>query len=249
MQSYTLPFGTISVLNDGLKYQYGTKERIIKTYIQFRMQEGYSEFVYAGPVNAMGAFALAKGCIEAGAYCTLFLCGQYLPAQAKQFPNSVKIHLIHNNLAAVTETAENYAKSDSTRFKRFIVPFGINDPLYKSLLKESIANDQIVKTIKPKRIWLAVGSGTILSILCELFPTTEFHAVQVGKSLKIETLSSDSDIVENYRKRIKVYWSPEKFTQPAIILPPYSSLANYDAKVWQFVLSEGCDGDIIWNVV
>lgn len=249
MQTYPLPQGTISVINDGLKYQYGTKERIIKSYIQERMKEGFSEFVYAGPVNAMGAFALAKGCIEAGAYCTLFLCGQYLPAQAKQFPSSVKINLIHDNLYAVSEKANNYAQEPVSRFKRFCVPFGINDTLYKSLLKSSIEQDEIVKGLSPKRMWLAVGSGTILSILLELFPATEFHAVQVGKSLKVETLSEDPAVVESYRQRIKIYWSPEKFTQSANILPPYSSLANYDAKVWQFVLKEGQDGDIIWNVV
>lgn len=242
METYKSGDRSFHVINDGKKHTYGTKERITLDYVTEKMKEGFNDFVYAGPVNAMGAFALAKGCVAAGASCTLFLSGPKLSPQAKGFPQSVKMNLMNDSLPVVTEIAEQYVKSNP---RRFMVPFGINDPFYKSLLKASIEGDKEIMSLKPKRMWLAVGSGTILSILMEIFPDTEFHAVQVGKSLKIETLHPD---VENSQKRIITYWAPERFSHAAKIQPPYSSLLNYDAKIWQFVLKDGQDGDFIWNV-
>jgi hypothetical protein len=246
METYKTDHCSVRVINDGDRHRYGTKERITYKYVAEKMMEGYNDFVYAGPANAMGAFAVANGCVRAGARCTLFLCGTHLTPQAKGFPRkTVKINLVKNNLYITHEMAEDYVKSQS---ERFLVPFGINDPLYKSLLRTSIEEDMKIMSLTPKRMWLAVGSGTILSILLEIFPKTEFLAVQVGKSLKIETLHDDPTVAETYRRRIKTYWSPEKFSQPAKIKPPYSSLDNYDAKIWQFVLKEGQEGDFIWNV-
>lgn len=40
----------------------------------------------------------------------------------------------------------------------------------------------------------------------------------------------------------------EKFWDPALRPPPYPSVANYDAKVWQFVEDYGEEGDYVWNV-
>ena len=246
METYNVKQFSIHIVNEGANRLYGTKQRITSQYVAEKMKEGFREFIYAGPVNAMGAFALAKGCVDSGARCTLFLCGSRLTPQSKGFPRSVKINLVKNNLYITHEKAEEYVKNEPSR--RFMVPFGISDPLYKNLLKASIESDLKIMSIHPKRMWVAVGSGTLLSILLELFPETEFHAVQVGKTLKLETLHEDPSVIEKYRERVKIYWSPEKFSKPAVHQPPYSSLINYDAKVWQFVLEGGQEGDYIWNV-
>lgn len=230
VDEYTEGDRTFYVYDDGKKYKYGTKQRITKEYVSRKSSEGFTDFVYAGPINAMGAFALAEGCVNNNVKCTLFLIGTYLTPQSKGFPSTVKINLVKNNLSVATEMAENYVKSNPDSF---LVPFGINDKLYTSLLKDSIKAD--LRYI-PKRMWLAVGSGVILSVLLELLPDTEFHAVQVGKSLSF------------VNPRVVIYKAPEKFSQPAEIRPPYNSLLNYDAKVWRFVLQFGEDGDAIWNV-
>ena len=44
-----------------------------------------------------------------------------------------------------------------------------------------------------------------------------------------------------------MYSAPEKFWKPDNIMPPYQSIPEYDAKVWQFVLDKGEHNDIIWN--
>lgn len=231
-------FGYINIFDDGANYKYGTKQRVIEKYINIKNSEGINEFVYAGPAAAMGAYALANGCKKKRVLCTLFLSGSQLPLQAKDFEKSkyIDIRLFSLPFYQVQELAEEYV-SEST--ERMIVPFGIEDELYISLLQKSIKKDPNIQeylSTEPKRLWLAVGSGVLLKVLMDIFPNTEFHCVQVGKSLKFQN------------KRIITYWSPEKFSQPATITPPYSSLANYDAKVWQHILKYGEDDDWIWNV-
>ena len=66
--------------------------------------------------------------------------------------------------------------------------------------------------------------------------------VQVGKTISPK-------LIECYKiKSGNIFISPEKFEEPAHILPPYPSVDTYDAKLWQFVLKYGKSGDYIWNV-
>ena len=49
-------------------------------------------------------------------------------------------------------------------------------------------------------------------------------------------------------KRTKLYVSPITFYNNARIKPPYNSVINYDAKLWEFFIKFGNNGDYIWNV-
>lgn len=230
VKSFTMAKGTIHLIDDGSRFKYGTKQRISSEYVATVKGRGHNECVYAGPVNAMGAFALAWGCEQNNVNATLFLVGPQIPPQAKGFSKLVTIKLMHCSLYEAQQAAENYVKESKTRY---LVPFGINDPLYVDLLKRALQN---VSGLNPKRMWVAVGSGTLLSILLQIYPKTIFMCVQVGKTLNF------------HDPRIVLFRAPEKFTASAEIKPPYNSLDNYDAKIWRFVLSDGQDGDYIWNV-
>src|SRR5439155_585810 len=91
----------------------------------------------------------------------------------------------------------------------------------------------------PKRMWVVAGSATLLNALYIVFPNTFFNAVQVGRTIW-------EDLIEP--NRTKIYVSDEKFYNKASLLPPYPSVATYDAKLWKFVLQDGEDGDYVWNV-
>jgi len=243
----------IILIDDGAKYQFGTKHRITADYVKIKKQN-YNEFVYVGPSTAMGAYALAAGCIENSVKCTLFLVGPNIPKQGKIFTdnitysNLVKNNLLSTGMKEAFEIGEKYVQGDPTRL---LVPFGINDVDYKNMLYDSLINDNDLKTIwknQPKRMWMAVGSGTLLSILLYILPKTHFLAVQGGTELKYETLHYDPNKIAEYKKRITLYKAPEKFTQSAEVEPPYSSLNNYDAKLWRFVMTDAQNGDCIWNV-
>ena len=78
-----------------------------------------------------------------------------------------------------------------------------------------------------------------MRVFANLLKDTFINVVQVGKSVIVP---------KNLKDRIKLWWSPQKFNEIPKILPPYKSIKNYDAKVWQFVLQHGVSGDYIWNV-
>lgn len=44
------------------------------------------------------------------------------------------------------------------------------------------------------------------------------------------------------------YVSRHAFQDVALRQPPYPSVANYDAKLWEFVEQHAEDGDYVWNV-
>jgi hypothetical protein len=46
----------------------------------------------------------------------------------------------------------------------------------------------------------------------------------------------------------ELFIAPEPFYEKSRRLPPYPSVSNYDAKLWQFVMEKGQEGDYIWNV-
>ena len=87
-------------------------------------------------------------------------------------------------------------------------------------------------------IWVAGGSATLANIFYKLFPDAKINVVQIGKKIDWYINSARSDF----------YVAPEKFYEPAKEPPPYPSVPEYDAKVWQFVKKYGKSGDVIWNV-
>ena len=86
----------------------------------------------------------------------------------------------------------------------------------------------------PARVWVPVVSGTLLSALEQAWPKTEFHGVCAARS-------------HGYKGSATLYIAPEKFSQPALIPPPYPACSFSDAKVWQFATQLGKQGDLIWN--
>lgn len=240
----------VIVYNDGDFNKYGTKHRVSKRFIEFLLDKRrredpdlpeIEEIVYAGPSKAGGAYALAVGAEECGIRSRLFLSGKELPPHAQDLPKSVTVHLMRASLAGVTHSANKHIKR---RFgKAVLIPFGADDPDYCNMLYEDIVDDPTVQPLiemKPKRIWMAVGSGALLSVFMRIFPETYFHAVQVGKKLKPELRS---------HPRVTTYWAPERFNHDATTQPPYKCVTNYDAKVWQFLLTKAEEGDVVWTVL
>ena len=206
----------------------------------------------------MGAYALANACRAQGRIFTLFLSGQHLPPQGAAFQSNLSlqpfnpnvntnkstIYILPQKLEEVERIGKNYVEAQKDR--RLLVPFGLNDTFYRQLLLTSISAD--FKNLVPKRVWLAVGSGTLLSVLLEIWTETQFHVVQVGKSVWLDALAKDPSKQLAIRERIIFYRAPEKFTDDCQIAPPYDSLMNYDAKVYRFALLFGESEDYIWNV-
>jgi len=130
-----------------------------------------------------------------------------------------------------------YAKSYADKLNRkkennvMILPFGLDDPEYRYLLKEAIKEQlpTVVLENPPKRIWLVAGSGTILRTLHKIFPNTFFNIVQVGKPIWDDILEEITN--KNGKPNYTLYKAPEKFWEKAKKQQPHQTEEKYDAKI------------------
>lgn len=235
----------------------GTKSRGLAAYLQTFIDEGYREFVYAGPTGGAGFMTLATIASGMGMSTTLFLCG---PGNERVFATSklprTRVLDFYPNLTKATTKAEAHV---SARPRAKLIPFGIADPRYQDLMVASIETD-LGRLPTPKRVWLAVGSGCVLGALMRVWPTAKYVAVEVGKFLPGlyeppgETWRSDhlhiprATLGRGSPPTVVAYHHYLPFNQPARILPPYECVVNYDAKVWEWVLEHAEDGDWVWSV-
>lgn len=212
----------------------GTKQRGVIPLIQ---NSEKNRFVYAGPNNGYAQIALAYACKLSGKKCIIFV-KEITPIHpftqlAKKMGAIIK-PIKNGYLKKIQNIAETYSIDNNCE----LIPFGVDTQEFIDYmivnLKLAIPDD-----LKPKKIWLVGGSATLLKILYVLFPDTVFGLVQVGKTIWKDQIDLD---------RTTKYVAPEKFTEDAEILPPYPSVSTYDAKVWQFVIKYGEDGDYVWNV-
>ena len=93
-----------------------------------------------------------------------------------------------------------------------------------------------------RRMWLVVGSATVLTALYKVFPKAHFNAVQVGRTVWPDMIDPD---------RVTIHVAREGFRSDAKHAPPYDAKSNYDAKVWQFVRKQKgrrSSGTYVWNV-
>jgi 16S rRNA G966 N2-methylase RsmD len=125
---------------------------------------------------------------------------------------------------------------------QYKIPFGFKFDKYEKILYNQLFSYMQKYVGEIKRIWLVVGSGTILSVLQKLLPQTHFLGVQVGRTIK------DNEIYD--KSRLTLYVSNFQLFEedPNLKTDFYNTTKSYDGKVLEFVEKYGSDGDYIWNV-
>lgn len=144
-------------------------------------------------------------------------------------------------VAEIWAMAQDYVKEDPVG--RILVPIGLKSApgtdgfnYFHVALKEALAN-----VPPPKRLWLVSGTGFLGNVLHSIWPDTEFLIIIADQSV------FGSHEVEN--RKHQLFYSKQAFDGTAApVQPPYESIPWYDAKLWQYVLEYGEDGDYIWNV-
>jgi len=118
--------------------------------------------------------------------------------------------------------------------------FGFNFQIYKTILYKKLYKyiDPLKNNIR--RLWIVIGSGTVLFTLQKLLPNTLFLDVQIGRDVKSEEIF-DAKRLTLYKSSYKLY---EKYNGTI----PYTTESTYDAKVLEFVEQFGEPDDYIWNV-
>lgn len=217
-----------NVIQDGIMPG-GSKQRM---YTAFKNVKE-NELVYAGPPSGLAQVALGIIGKYYNKSATMFSYSTtYLTARAMQY--GVKMIIHKKKLKDLQDIASSYSKYN----KAYLCPFGFDSPELRKALTDNIIQNNVDK-VKPKHIWSVVGSATLINSLYGAFSNSKFSIVQVGKKVWPDQYNQSNT---------KLYISDIPFREQAKILPPYESIPEYDAKVWEFVIKYGKDGDYIWNV-
>lgn len=244
------PVVVLDIVDDGRTFKLiqdtyleaGSKQRGIR-YFQQLKDAGYKGIITQSTPFGYGQIAASMGCKLVGLDCHLFL------PKTDQITNLTKIALQYQPIVHYVRrgryTKNSEVAEDMRRFGAKVgddykvVSLGLDDSDYIRELGLAIADSTQSHDIDGKNIWVAGGSAVIARALHQAFPNSKLYIVAMGRLIY-------PDLVEGIDHQI--YIAPEAFTRDAIITPPYTSLPNYDAKVWQFVKQYGKHGDYIWNV-
>lgn len=214
----------------------GTKSRAILPFLEDVLKaNSIKTIMYAGASNGYAQVALAQSLrlLKSNIKLVIYLQKTGLP-DVKAITNLAKsIYHIEYRVREASLWEVMAEAQANVNESTYLVPFGLDDDKFRQLLKKSLG--QHLKSAKIPRLWLTAGSGTILSILYDILPKTEFHVVQVGKAVDV----SKYDRVTLYVSSYKLYQAyPGKI--------PYPTTKSYDGKVWEFS-QHFKPGDYIWN--
>jgi hypothetical protein len=231
-----------TIIDDGVLVG-GTKQRLLGEIVGM---VDASEIIYAGPSIGIAQLALAYTATLWGKKATIFLnthnsdLDEYTKRAIRYGAKIFFARSISGRTLAETQKAsKKYVDKDK---RRLLLPFGIKaaqGELYFEVFRKALISALPLNFPPPKRLWLVAGSGFLFDVLHSIFPTTKFMIVQVGRKIWPDQLDGIKS---------ELFVAPETFYETAKYQPPYKTVPNYDAKLWQFVLKHGKDGDFIWNV-
>ena len=124
------------------------------------------------------------------------------------------------------------AKEWAEKNDAFFIPLG---------LKHELATAGIVhaasKIDPPDEVYVAISTGVLSRALQITWPKAKFHCVAVSRNLKAGELG-----------RAEVISDPLAFQTPEPYLPPFPTVATYDAKVWKYIPKNTGRNILMWNV-
>lgn len=206
----------------------GTKARVAPGLLS-----GDDEWVYAGPGQGFAQLALALAAEATGKTAVFFTPQRAVPTAvtAAAMRHGLRVVWVpFGRLNVLQARARSYCEMTGAR----LVPFGLLLPGLGCAL-ETLARSL---PVDPAEVWVAAGSGTLASALARAWPDAQVNAVRVGAPPHLEPGA-------------RIWEAPESFTQPASgPLPPFPSVATYDAKAWRFAVAHARrDGRaLFWNV-
>ncbi len=236
-------YSNIIVIQDGIVFG-GSKARIIPSWLD-KVLDGRTTVSYGGPKTGYAQLALAVACKQKNLKCELSLSG-YALEEGEKDTNVTKMAkkcgakiFMKSRANWVAQLASNQLADNKT----LSCDFGFDNELFINTGIE-IISQLVLDTPKIAHLanqhfhlFVACGTGTFARILMKVFPNATIHGVQIGREVNLPII---------------IHRAPEPFYTNARIIPPYESVINYDAKVWQFALiykKENLnDVVLIWNI-
>ena len=224
------PAGRWTVLRDDL-VPGGTKRRFLPTVLA---GIDCDELVYAGPPEGYAQLALGHVARDLGLKVHYFVAARNdeHPTVTRGRQLGVIYHRVRPGYLGVVEARAREFAAESPR--RHLLPLGMHTAPFLVAAIDTLG--QIAGEINetPSEVWIAAGSGLLASVLAVVFPCP-IRAVAVGRPPKVPA-------------GVTVYDYPTEFGKPSRRRPPYPSVANFDAKVWDIALDRAQPGALIWNV-
>ena len=226
------------VINDAEKFQGGSKERALPVLVKLANQ--YGTLVYAGPKTGYAQIILSIAAQQAGKKAVLFL-QSYDDHETSMTERARKLGAIINYRKEKIQDLEREAENYISKHGGYNIKFGLKETEICSVMANTMEKEiQITNfPVEVKRIWLVAGSCMLLQTLYKMFPKAIFVVIQVGMTIWPDLYNQANTVIFEHKLAFPVS------TQ---ILPPYDSIASYDAKVWEYVEKFGSEGDYIWNV-
>ncbi len=230
-------YDNIKVVRDDL-LPGGTKSII--AYDIIKKNKDIDEFVYASPVYGGFQIALSIYCKNLGKKATIFcakhnikhkntlLCKKYGAKIVEIFPGYLNV---------IQKRANDYCNLSNNRM---LINFGAYSDRALELIEKRVSS--VLKSIKkePDEIWVAVGSGTLITGILNATKTTKIYGIQVGADFNIDN------------KRVTILKYPKPFQYESKFETPFPSMSNYDRKAFELLIKnrENSEKNILfWNVM
>lgn len=127
-----------------------------------------------------------------------------------------------------------YAKQWAQNNNAYFVPLGLRHELATAAIIHAAC-----QIPEPDEVYVAISTGVLARALQIAWPNAQFTCIAVARNLKAGELGRAQVISEPLP-----FSSPEKPEN----MPPFPTVATYDAKVWKTINKDGKKRRLMWNV-
>ena len=251
----------------------GTKMRAILHLMRQFKNNGYTQFAYVGPVTGFAIIAISLGAFVLDCESYFWSKDYGLPKKPLQqiliekLPGA-HLELVRGSEAKIGHYACEFVFNSGDKAKLLSIGNMTNE--YPYALRETIQNNDVYLAKSNAEVSAVRKNPDKLRNLKKLkwkfhqLPVQKLFIVATGASVyyimksifldaKISVVQVSSKIWNKYPidyKRTTIHKSPQKFSHEADILPPWDSVATYDAKSYQFITDEDkkMKGVFVYNI-
>lgn len=183
--------------------------------------------VYVQPRFGFAGISLTELCKKYNKRLVLFMPSskEISDHQAFCIENGCEYHF--HRIAAMPNL-NIIAKRWADENNAFFIPLGLRHRLVTAMIVKTATQIK-----EPESFWTAFSTGVLNRALQIAWPNSIANGVAVSRNVH-DGEKGRANIVSHYKD----------FSQNSLILPPFPSAKNYDAKVWEYTKP----GDLFWNV-
>ena len=183
--------------------------------------------VYVQPRFGFAGISLTELCKKYNKKLVLFMPSskEISDHQAFCIENGCEYHF--HRIAAMPNL-NIIAKRWANENNAFFIPLGLRHRLVTAMIVKTATQIR-----EPESFWTAFSTGVLNRALQIAWPNSIANGVAVSRNIH-DGEKGRANIVSHYKD----------FSQNSLILPPFPSAKNYDAKVWEYTKP----GDLFWNV-